>query len=177
MLGAVERNLDVMSDAVKKDFDQLKKEGGNIDIKSRFGELSIDVSKAIYFPKGLYGFKEDLHFALTDFPTPGLEQFKLLQCLNDHTVSFPVIPAGYENIFIDSKDMDECLDTVEVAKENFVMLFIASSNKLADGSFEISINTKAPIVMDASLQIGIQYIFTNNKYSVREKISEEGKQK
>lgn len=172
MLVAKEGNFDPMSDAKKEGVFEVK-EGEVMTVNSRFGELEIDLSKAIYFPKGLYGFKEDLHFALTDFPVAGLEEFKLLQCLNDHSISLPVIPAGYDNTFISDSDMEECLNTIEVKKENFAMLFIASSNKLPDGKFEVFINTKAPIVMDTSLKVAIQYIFTNNNYSVRHKITDE----
>jgi len=139
-----------------------------ISIKSRFGEVSADLSKSIYFPKGLPGFSENLHFALLNFPQirPGLENFKILQCLNDHSISLPVLPTAYENTFIDAADMKECLDTVEVKKENFAMMFILSSHKNPDGSFKLYINTKAPIVMDTSLKMAVQFVFTNNKYSV-----------
>lgn len=171
MLHIAEDNLETMTDTAKKDFTNTKDERAII-INSRFGDLSIDVSRAIYFPKGLYGFKEDLHFALTEFPVEGLEQFKLLQCLNDHSISFPVIASSFQNSFISENDMQECLETVEVDKDNFLMLFIASSNKKPDGSFEVSINTKAPIVMDVELKIAIQYIFTNNKYTVSHRISD-----
>jgi flagellar assembly factor FliW len=140
-------------------------------IESRFGALEVDLEKAIYFPKGIYGFKEDLHFALVDFPLKALDNFKLLQCVNDHNVCLPVIPVGYENKLISKEDMDECLETIEVDRENFLMLFISTSKKLADGSFEVSINSKAPIVMDVNLKVGIQYIFTSNKYSTNQIIS------
>lgn len=170
MLQATERNLDIMTDAVKKDSSNITKEK-MLKIESRFGDLEIDTAKAIYFPKGIYGFKEDLHFAICDFPQQDLKEFKILQCLNDHSVSFPVILSGYDNQFIEDVDMKECLNTIEVEKENFLMLFIANSRKSPDGSFSVNMNLKAPIVMDVSLQIGIQYIFTNNKYSTSHPVS------
>jgi flagellar assembly factor FliW len=139
-----------------------------IEVKNRFGTFHVDISKAIYFPKGIYGFPEDLHFALLNFNSdnPMLEGFKILQCLNDHSVAFPVIPGGYKNSFISEEDMKECIDLVEVKEENFSMLFIASSQKQGEGFFRIFMNTKAPIIIDTSLQMAVQHIFTNNKYSV-----------
>ncbi len=149
-------------------FANIKDSGEIVTIFSRFGEIHVDVAKSIYFPKGIFGFPENLHFSLMNFPNKNdnLDSFKILQCLNDHSVSLPVLPAGYENSFISPEDMQECLDSVEVKKENFAMLFIISSRKQADGFFRLFINTKAPIVIDTSLQMAVQYVFTNNKYSV-----------
>ncbi len=141
---------------------------GNTRVKSRFGEFDVDLTKAIYFPKGILGFAPDLYFALLNFPKPEMSQFKILQCLNDHSVSLPVVPYAYENPFIEAKDMEELLKTFEVKKEDFLMLFTATSVKKPNGGFEVFINIKAPIVIDSKLQIGIQHVFTNNKYSVRQ---------
>lgn len=141
---------------------------GIVLVKSRFGELEIDVSKAVYFPKGIYGFPENLHFALVSFPNPQLEAFKILQCLNDHSISFPVYVAGYNNQFIHEKDMKECSSMVEVEPAKMAVLFIASSEKDKGGDHSVSINTKAPIIIDIDLQMAVQYIFTNNKYSIKQ---------
>ncbi len=144
------------------------KDGEIITVQSRFGELTIDLSKAIYFPKGIYGFPEDLHFALCSFPTirEDLENFKILQCLNDHSISIPVIPASFDNNFIEKADMEECQKVVEVKKEDMAVLFIVSSQKQGEGFFRLLMNTKAPIVIDTKLQMAVQYVFTNNKYAV-----------
>lgn len=149
---------------------EFKDKSEIITVKSRFGEISIDLSKAIYFPKGIYGFPEDLHFSLQNFPkiSKDFEVFKFLQCLNDHSISLPVLPVGYDNNFIKKEDMDECQKITEVKKENFLMLLILTSQKQDEGFFRLFINTKAPIVVDTSLQMAVQHIFTNNKYAYRE---------
>ncbi len=144
------------------------KDGEIVTISTRFGELTADLSKAIYFPKGIYGFPEDLHFVLLSFPTirEDLENFKILQCLNDHSVSIPVLPASYNNSLIDPEDMADCINTTEIKKEDFAMLFIVSSQKQGEGFFRLFLNTKAPIVIDTKLQMAVQHVFTNNKYMV-----------
>lgn len=144
-----------------------KLDGEKMSIKTRFGELPADLSKAVYFPKGLYGFPEDLHFVLLNFPSvrEDLGTFKILQCLNDHSISIPVLPAGYKNDFIEEEDMAECLKMIEIKKEDFAMAFIVTSQKQGD-SFKLHVNTKAPIVIDTHLQMAVQYVFTDNKYSV-----------
>jgi flagellar assembly factor FliW len=149
-----------------------KKNENIITVQSRFGDLTVDQSKAIFFPNGIYGFPENLHFVITSFPNPALDKFQILQCLNDHSISFPILMAGYENNVIDEKDMQNCLNDVEVTEENFGMMFILSSQKNSEGKFEVYANTKAPLVIDTSLKIGIQYVFTNSKYSLKQKISE-----
>ena len=166
MLGLIENTVSIM------DVQANLKSGEIVTIKSRFGDVEVDVSKAIYFPKGILGFPENLHFALLNFPSPrpDLSQFKILQCINDHSISLPVLPVAYENNFIEKADMEECIKSVEVKKENFAMLFIMSSQKQMEGFFRLFINTKAPIIIDTSLQMAVQYVFTNNKYNVRESL-------
>ena len=156
-----------MVQAQKETNDNKLPVSGKALIKSRFGEIEVDYSKAVYFPKGLYGFPPELHFSIVQFPNPNLQAFSLLQCLNDHSISFPVFPVGYNNEFIHEKDMNECIKAVDVDPKNFAMLFISSSEKNDDGTFKVSVNTKAPIIVDVNLQMAVQYIFTNNKYSTK----------
>lgn len=147
-----------------------KKSSGTMEVTSRFGKFKVDLSKSIYFPKGLLGFVPELHFSLINFPKPELDQFKVLQCINDQSISLPVIPASYDNPFIEAKDMEELIKVAEVDKENLLLLFIATSTKKPNGVYDVYINSKAPIIIDSKLQVGIQHVFTSNKYSVRQAI-------
>jgi flagellar assembly factor FliW len=153
--------------AQKLENDSIIPNKGKTKIETRFGVLEVDYKKAIYFPKGIYGFPENLHFALLNFPNPELDSYKILQCLNDFSVSFPVVAKGYNNEFIHEKDMSECANSVEVKHEDMALLFIATSEKETNGKYKVAINAKAPIVVDVKLQMAIQYIFTNNKYSTK----------
>ncbi len=163
MLSLVENRVKAMNATEK-----IKNTFEVVVIHSRFGDLQVDISKAIYFPKGLIGFSPDISFSIANFPKHGLEQFKILQCINDHSISIPVLPSGYKNNFVEEKDMEECIKACEVNPDDVGVLFVATSVKKPDGTFEMFINTKAPIIIDTKLQMAVQHVFTSNKYSVRQ---------
>ena len=165
-------NEELMTSAKQKTEPETKQE--LVEIESRFGKINVDKAKSIFFPNGIYGFPENLHFALANFPNSNLSQFSILQCLNDYSISFPVLPSGFENSLIEDTDMEICLQEVEVEKENFAMLFILSSQKDETGGFSLFANTKAPIIIDTSKKLAIQYVFNNNKYSLKQHISQNG---
>ena len=52
----------------------------DITLESRFGEVTVDAGKAIFFPQGICGIPEKMHFAIVDMPSKNLGEFKLLQC-------------------------------------------------------------------------------------------------
>ncbi len=164
--------LSLMEQTEKKEiFSNNLGKQGIISVSSRFGDYEIDISKAIYFPRGILGFKPDIHFALVNFNKQGLENFKVLQCVEDNSLSLPVLPSSLKNNIIDAKDMQECIKSLEISEENVAVLFVSSSTKKADGSFDVYINAKAPIIVDTKNQVAIQYVFTNAKYSIKHKIS------
>jgi flagellar assembly factor FliW len=140
-----------------------------IKINSRFGEVTIDVSKAIFFPKGLYGMPENLSFGLVKFPSEKFANFSVLQCLNDQSLSFVVLPTGLKNSFVDEIDMIEACKTNNILPENLGALFIVSVQRTPEKT-SLSINAKAPILIDTSTQTGLQHILLSPKYSVKHEV-------
>ncbi|MDX1949853.1 MAG: flagellar assembly protein FliW [Rickettsiales bacterium] len=162
--------LSLMENTEKQNsYNELGTEG-IISVQGRFGEYQIDTSKAIYFPRGILGFKPDIHFALVNFNKQGLENFKVLQCVEDANLALPVLPSPLKNNIIDSKDMQECIKSLDLSEENTAVLFISSSTKKSDGNYDVFINAKAPIIIDTQNQVAVQYVFTNAKYSIKHKI-------
>ncbi len=142
-------------------------------IEGRFGKVTVDTDHAIYFASGLLGMPDKLFFCLTEFPGKNALDFKVLQCLNDHKLSFVVLPVPYDNRLIDAADMKECAEMLEVEKKNMGILLIASVHKSPDGSTKVSVNVRAPIIVDTEKKAAAQYVFTNNKYEIRHMLSAE----
>jgi len=146
-------------------------EGGSHTIESRYGNLSVNLDNAIFFPKGLLGLPDFRDFCLAELPnnskTPAL---KLLQSLNDKDLSFIVLPAGAENTFIDGQDMNECYGATGVTKENILLLFILTVQNVP-GNVKITANIRAPIIIDTAEKLAIQYVFPNSKYDIRHILS------
>lgn len=142
-------------------------------ISSRFGEITVDASKAILFPVGLLGMPEKNHFVLTDFPNPKLKQFKLLQSLDDHELSFIALPVELENGIIDRADIETACRDMEIAPGDMAVMLIVSVHR-GMTSVQLSVNARAPIFVDTERQAAAQYVFTSNKYKVQHFITGQG---
>lgn len=141
-----------------------------ISIESRFGSVEVNTSNALFFPSGLLGLPDNLHFCLTSFPDERMSQFKVLQSLNDHSLSFVVLPVDIVNNLIESQDITDACNVLGVEQENLLILLIASVHRTPD-NVSLTVNVRAPIMVDAEQKLAAQYVFTNNKYDVRHKIN------
>lgn len=135
-------------------------------IKSRFGEISIDMSRAISFPRGLLGMPDKAHFVVTNFNSPKMEQFKLLQSLDEHQLSFITLPVTLNNNIIAAADMRAASEELGIKDEDLVVLLIVSVHRSPD-SVKLSVNSRAPLFLDVKQKLGIQYVFQNDSYKVQ----------
>lgn len=146
-----------------------KSKSETLRINSRFGEVVINTEKAIFFPKGLYGMPENLSFGIVKFPSEKFENFSVLQCLNDYSLSFVALPTGLKNSFVDEADIIEACSTNNIAVENLGVLFIVSVQRTPERTF-LTINAKAPVLIDTEKQTAVQHILMNPKYSVKHEV-------
>lgn len=135
-------------------------------IKSRFGEVTVDASRAILFPVGLLGMPDKFHFVLTDFPNPKMEQFKLLQSLDDESLSFITLPVELENNIIAKADIEHACREMEIPPEDLGIVLIVSVHRSMT-SVQLSVNARAPIFFDVERRAAAQYVFTSNKYKIQ----------
>lgn len=135
-------------------------------IKSRFGEIVIDTRNALLFPKGLLGMPQAQHFVLANLPSEKMQQFKLLQCLDDFSLSFIVLPLTFTNAIVRPEDMAIAARELEVEEANLVALLIVCVHRQAD-STRLSVNARAPVFVDASRKAGMQYVFMHDMYKVQ----------
>jgi flagellar assembly factor FliW len=135
-------------------------------IHSRFGEVVIDLSKIVEFPRGLLGMPGMVRFALAGFPSERMQQFMLLQSLDDKSLSFITLPLPAENPVIVAEDVREAIKELQINEQNLVMLLIVSVHRsLAE--VKLSANARAPIFIDSSRRTGVQHVFQNDQYKVQ----------
>lgn len=146
-------------------------EGGRETIRSRFGDVTVDVAKAVYFPKGLLGMPEARHFVLTAFPNAKMSQFSLLQSLEDAALSFICLPLPLDNPIIEVTHLHEAAAQCGIESNELAVLAIVCVHRTMEGS-RLSINARAPVLMDAARKAGVQYVLPNDKYSVQHFISD-----
>lgn len=135
-------------------------------IQSRFGEITIDISRSINFPRGLLGMPDKMNFVLANFSSQKMEQFKLLQSLDDLQLSFITLPIAIDNPIIAMADIRGATSDLQIKDEELVMLLIVSVHRSPD-SVRLSVNSRAPLFLDVKQRFGMQYVFQNDSYKVQ----------
>ncbi len=135
-------------------------------IQSRFGEIMVDASRSITFPRGLLGMPDKSNFVLTNFNSPKMEQFKLLQSLDELQLSFITLPLDLTNNIINIADIRGAVDDLQIAYDDLVVLLIVSVHRSPD-SVRLSVNARAPLFVDVKQKLGMQYVFQNDTYKVQ----------
>lgn len=141
-----------------------------LEIKSRFGVISVQPQKAISFPHGLPGMPDAARFCLTDLPNVKNNDFKLLQCLNNHGLSFIVVPSTDDNQLIEQSDIKDACTILGIDTNDLLLLFIVTAHEFTTGR-KLSVNAKAPIFVDANTKTATQYVFQGNSYAIQHFIS------
>lgn len=139
-------------------------------IETRFGKVALQKDKPIVFPRGLLGMPEKFHFFITDFPSKKLSRFKLLQSLDDYNLSFITLPIDLQNNIILAEDLSAASKEINIQVENLAALIIVSVHR-TPASLSLSVNARAPLMVDSSMRIATQYVFPSEKYKVQHLIT------
>ena len=139
---------------------------GEMTIKSRFGDVVVDTRKAIAFPRGLLGMPDRFHFILANFPSTKMQQFKLLQSLEDVALSFITLPIDLQNNIIAAEDLRAACKDLQVSEQQVAILLIVSVHRTPE-AVKLSVNSRAPLIIDAERKMGVQYVFQNDAYKVQ----------
>ena len=140
-------------------------------IQSRFGNVAVNLEKTIFFPSGLLGMPDKQYFCLADFPKKEEIQFKVLQSLDDINLTFMVLPLPVSNALIDGSDIEDICNILGTTIDNITIILIASVHNTPNGK-NISVNVRAPLIINLEEQAAAQYVFPSNKYKIRHMLSE-----
>ena len=135
-----------------------------------FGEIEIGEKSILLFEAGLPGFELLKEFVLIDSQDEA-SPFKWLQCVNEPQMAFAVA-----NPFMIVRDYD-----FELSKEAASRLGIEKGEDVAvyvvvvvpEELQKISMNLKAPLIINVRNKKGAQIILDTDKYTVRHYILEE----
>lgn len=139
-------------------------------IDTRFGKVQLYRRQPIVFPTGLLGLPDKLQFCLTNFPSPKMARFKLLQSLEDLTLSFITLPLDFANPIIERADMEQAARDLDIPVDQLATLLIVSVHR-EGGVTRLSVNARAPIFMHAAKRVAAQHVFSNTKYDIRRMIT------
>lgn len=136
-------------------------------IDTRFGKIAIRRDHPINFPRGLLGMPDKNHFCLLEFPVKKFAQFRLLQSLEDTALSFIVLPLEIDNPILERDDVVKGCKDLDIPERDLAMLLIVSVHRGAN-EVRLSVNARAPLLIDANRKEATQYVFQNNKYQVQQ---------
>ena len=130
-----------------------------------FGEVTIDDDKIIEFPKGIVGFPELTKFALIhDIEKGNQGGIRWMQSMQETNFAMPVIdPLSVKDDYKPEVD-DELLATIGgIDGDILVLVTITVPSDLK----KMSVNLKAPIVINVSERKAVQIILDGDEYQVK----------
>jgi flagellar assembly factor FliW len=143
----------------------------NQTIHSRFGDLVVDTRNTIMFSRGLLGMPDKQHYVLCNFPNEKMQQFKLLQSLDDKALSFITLPLDIDNPIIEKNDVLMGCQALSIPLDDLALLLVVSVYRTPETT-RITANARAPLFLDAEKKWGVQHVFPNSKYKVQHVIKE-----
>ena len=135
-------------------------------IDTRFGRVEVAKAQSISFPTGLLGMPDRMQFALTNFPSPKMARFKLLQSLEDPSLSFITLPIDLQNIIIERADLEQAAGDLDIPVDSLACLLIVTVSREA-GAAQLSVNARAPLFIHVGRKVAGQYVFSHSKYDIR----------
>jgi flagellar assembly factor FliW len=138
-------------------------------IETRFGTVEIGPDNVVRVAGGLLGFEGHRDFALVNLPDARLQQFKMLQSLEDPELSFVVVPLGLSTGTIAAADLDEMFESAAIPRDRALVLLIVTVRRV-DSAVEMTANLRAPLVVDTDSRRARQCVLGNGSYSIRHPI-------
>jgi len=140
-----------------------------MDLRTRhFGGIQVDDSKVIRFEEGLPGFPDDREFVLIvdedDSQKNDKNMFYWLQSVNDGDTAFPMI--NVYNIMPSYNPMvvKDQVEEIEAMGDNLEIYNIVT---IPEDAKKMTVNLKAPVVINNKTNKGKQVILNNDEYGVR----------
>lgn len=136
-------------------------------VKTRyFGEIELEEDKIITFKDGLFGLEEYKRYTiLYDIEAGEEHTYSWLQCVDEQDLALPVISPVYVDEEYNPIVEDELLaDLGELKDDELVILLTMTVPK---DITKMTVNKKAPIIINASTRKGVQLIAENPDYEVK----------
>jgi flagellar assembly factor FliW len=137
-----------------------------ITVETRLGPVAVHSNAVIAMPQGPLGFARHTAFAIAELPNPDLARFKLLQSMDDPSVTFVVAPIEANGGPIARQDIDDaCLHAGMGTKDLLLLLIVTVRNDPT--GVAVTANLRAPVIIDVRKRIGRQVVLANPDYAVR----------
>ena len=145
-------------------------------IKTKFfGEVDLPEEKIITFDRGLIGLTDYKKFTILYDCEKEESNVSWLQCVEEPTLALPVIKPWIVKEDYNPVVEDELLNHLgELTEDNLVLLLTMT---VPTDIKRMSVNLKAPIIINADTRKGAQIICENQDYEVKYKVYDVLKEK
>ncbi|KGK86053.1 flagellar assembly protein FliW [Clostridium sp. HMP27] len=133
------------------------------------GTIEYNEEDIITFKKGLPGFESLKKFIVVPFEDN--EVFSILISLEDTEVAIPVISPFHVDETYEFKLSDEKINELNVNSQEDIL--VLNTVTLNSNVKNITINMKAPIIINIKGKIGEQIILDNEKYRIKKPLFKE----
>lgn len=132
----------------------------------RFGDLAVSDADRIHFPEGILGFPDHKDYVLVD---PGDDTLILwLQSLDQPRLAFPVLEPKIFRADYRVRLSGQELRALKLESVNQSAVFTILT--IPEEVEEMTVNLKAPIVINLKAQVAKQVILQENEYQIAHKI-------
>lgn len=133
-----------------------------------FGEVDLPEEKIITFDRGLIGLEDYKKFTILYDCEKEETNISWFQSVDDATFAMPVIKPWLVKENYNPIVEDELLqDLGELTEENLVILLTVTIPEQIE---QMSVNLKAPLIINADTRKGAQIIVENQDYEVKYKV-------
>lgn len=134
-----------------------------------FGEIELTEEKIITLDRGLMGFEEYKRYTiLYDCEKEGGTNIMWFQSVEDQGLVLPMInPLIVKDDYNPVVEDELLVPLGEITEENLVILLTMT---VPEDIREMSVNLKAPVIINADTRKGVQIIVENQDYEVKYKV-------
>ncbi len=135
-----------------------------------FGSIEVDEREVLEFEEGVPGFEETRKYVLIGTEDEN-SPFRWLQCLDNPGLAFALIDPFYVVNDYEVEITDEVKEMLQIEDEKDVLVY--SIVTIPEDISKMSMNLRAPVVLNINRKRGAQVILDTDKYGVRHYILEE----
>lgn len=140
-----------------------------------FGEVDLDESKIIHFPDGLLGFADYKDYTLLyDNDDGDRSSITWLQSIDESSLAIPVLSPFLVKSDYNPSVEDELLQPLgKLTQDNLIVLVTLT---VPQNIKEMTVNLKAPFIINGDTKKGAQIIVENSEYEIKYPIYEKLKE-
>ena len=134
-------------------------------VTRNFGEIEVDDSKIITFPKGIVGFPDLVRFTLIFDGEKENKSIKWLQSLDEPGFAMPVIDPLLVAADYNPQIDDDKLSVVGDLENNDMLVLVTIT--IPHEIEKMTVNLKGPFIINATTMKAVQTIIDDDRYVVR----------